>query len=359
MQPKKSIPIYLDGNILELDVDPVVYSGGLLVPIYNLARSLGAKISWAPESQTAIVTYGKNFVLITVGKNTAYKNHKPIQLDIPPRIVDGRTLVPLNFLGEAMEVRAKWHDRHNTAVINSKMKIALYYPLVNDQDGYLIRESHEVKYTRGTAKKSLNELIDGQVTTPGACRVLPPDTSILDISINNGLATVDFSQEVLKAGVGCRMEELGIKSIVNTLTEFPGIKEVSFMVEGKLDERAMDWWGHVGLYNQPFSRDLSVVGQPRTWVISPSEGQVVKSPLKIRGLAGAGSGVNARLLDANGLVIATGFTSTSPTDPAWAEYHLSLPFTRPDSANLWLEVFRYDELQGTIIDKETISLLTF
>ncbi|MEG3070925.1 MAG: GerMN domain-containing protein [Candidatus Syntrophopropionicum ammoniitolerans] len=102
--------------------------------------------------------------------------------------------------------------------------------------------------------------------------MLPAATKVNSIDIEDGLATVDFSQEVLHANVGASGEALGIQSIVNTLTEFPEIKKVSFTVEGEV-ETAMDWWGHVGLYQQPFSRDLSQVNEPSIWVNSPGPGR--------------------------------------------------------------------------------------
>ena len=355
MQTQSAPKIYLDGKRLRMDVDPVVYSRGLMVPVSDIARSLGADVSWIPETQTVIVSNDRSFVIISVGKGTAYKNHKPIKLDIPPRIVNDRTLAPLNFLGEALEVRTEWFKQHNAAVITSKMRLPVFYPRINGGDGGLVRECHEVKYTREVARAALQELTGGQVATTGASRVPPPDTKIFGISIKNGLATVDFSREVLKAGVGSRLEVLGIKSIVNSLTEYPSIQKVSFLVEGRLDEQAMDWWGHVGLYEQPFSRDLSEVGEPSAWVTFPAGGQVVRSPLTVRGLARAGSEVNARLADAKGQVIAEGFTYAD-SELEWAEFYLDLSFKRHETKGLRLEVFLHGAGQEEK-DMEIISLV--
>jgi germination protein M len=83
------------------------------------------------------------------------------------------------------------------------------------------------------------------------------------VRVDNSVATVDFSKEVLKANVGSEGEALGIAQIVNTLTEFPSIKKVRLTVEGR-DKGAIsgrnieDWRGHIGLYDQPFSRNESV-----------------------------------------------------------------------------------------------------
>ncbi|MGI5971110.1 MAG: GerMN domain-containing protein [Oscillospiraceae bacterium] len=138
------------------------------------------------------------------------------------------------------------------------MEITVYYLKDDGSEMYLVKEVHTVEKTEAVARAALKELISGTPLTEGAVKVLPADTEILGINIKDGLATVDFSREVLNANVGSSGESLGILSIVNTLTEFPTIEKVQFTVEGSA-ENAMDWWGHVGLYDQPFKRDVSMV----------------------------------------------------------------------------------------------------
>lgn len=145
--------------------------------------------------------------------------------------------------------------------ITQTMDLTVYYLKDSENDIYLVREIHTVEKNPAVAKAALNELISGNPITNGAYRVLPANTKILGISIVQGLATVDFSNEVLMANVGARGEAMGIVSIVNTLTEFPTIQKVQFTVDGKA-ENGMDWWGHIGLYDQPFKRNLNSVVEP-------------------------------------------------------------------------------------------------
>jgi germination protein M len=219
------------------------------------------------------------------------------------------------------------------------MEVAVYYLKSGDDDIYLVREVHQVEKTSEVAQAALNELIKGEPLTPDAFRVLPEDTRILGINIDNGLATVDFSSEVLRANVGSSGEGLGIASIVNTLTEFPTIQEVSFMVDGQV-ENAMDWWGHVGLYEQPFQRDLSNVFEPAIWVTSPVKDQVITSPVTIRGNARVFEAtVSFRLKDAAGNVLAEGFTTAAEGAPGRGDFEGELAFKPEGSGQGQLEVF--------------------
>ena len=237
-----------------------------------------------------------------------------------------------------------------------KMDVAVYYLKSTQTEMYLIREVHQVDKTNEVAKAALNELISGTPATAGAARVLPADTKILGINIEQGLATVDFSAEVLKANVGSSGEAMGIASIVNTLTEFPTIQKVVFTVDGS-KEKGMDWWGHVGLYEQPFQRDVSRVFEPAIWVTSPVKDQLITSPVKISGSARVFEAtVSFRLKDSSGTVIAQGFTTASEGAPGRGDYNGELAFTASGPGKGQIEVFEASAKDGSDTNKVIIPV---
>lgn len=239
---------------------------------------------------------------------------------------------------------------------HEKLDLAVYYVKYTSNDAYLVREVHELPYTDNAVLAALNELINGKPTTPGAATVIPKDTRVLGIDIKESTATVNFSREVLNANVGAEGEMLGIQSIVNTLTEFPEIEKVAFMVEGKVDERAREWWGHVGLYEQPFQRDLSKVYEPAIWVTYPVPNQVVGIPILVKGSARVYEGtVTARLIDANGKVLAEKYTTTQGA-PARGNFEISFNIDPPRSDSGKLEVFWVSPQDGSEKDKVVIPL---
>ncbi|MFZ5650821.1 MAG: Gmad2 immunoglobulin-like domain-containing protein [Bacillota bacterium] len=238
-----------------------------------------------------------------------------------------------------------------------EMDIAVYYVKSSDSDAYLVREIHRVPYTEDGPRAAVNELIGGNPKTPGAARVLPPGTRILGAKINDGLATVNFSKEVLNANVGSAGEALGIQSIVNTLTEFPNIKEVSFQVEGKAEGRAMDWWGHVGLYEQPFKRRLEKVHHPAIWVTHPVAGQVSGVPLLVKGSARVFEGrVNARLIDESGKKVAEGSAAATRGAPERGDFEIKITYTPPGKGKGTLEVFWISPRDGSPQDVVKIPI---
>jgi len=244
-----------------------------------------------------------------------------------------------------------------TTLHDQKTNVTVYYVKMTSDDAYLVREVHQVPYTKEVIKAALEELISGDPFTPGAARVLPPATKIRGITVRDGLATVDFSRDVLRANVGASGEALGIQSIVNTITEFPGIQKVSFLVEGKLSQEAQNWWGHVGLYSQPFTRDVSKVYEPAIWVTTPTPGQKVSSPLEIRGSARVFEAmVCARLSDDSGKEIADGFAASAQGAPGRGEFILTMNFQAMPPGNGKLEVFWKSSKDGKELDKVVIPV---
>lgn len=237
-------------------------------------------------------------------------------------------------------------------------KVAVYYLKSAEDEIYLVREIHKVSHERSLKIAALEELISGNPETEDAYRVIPPKTKVLGVKVDNGLAIVDFSSEVLQANVGSVGEALGIKSIVNTLTEFPDVDRVSFTVEGEVDQRAKDWWGHIGLAEQPFLCDISDVREPRIWVTSPIPDSKVASPLTVTGTAWGvfEATVNLRLVTEDEQKIVEGHTTASAWMGERGVFETTLHFTKPKTKTGYLEVFWYSPKDGSELDKVRVPV---
>jgi hypothetical protein len=228
---------------------------------------------------------------------------------------------------------------------------------MDESDFYLVREVHEVIKTTNLMKTALEELIRGVPHTPKAFRVIPEGTEILGIEVKEGQAVVNFSRKVLEANVGSALEALGISSIVNTLCEFPGIEMVSFQVEGKVDQETMDWWGHIGLYEQPFKPNWNSVMKPAIWVTWPLPGEKVESPLTIRGKAMVfEASLSGRIKDSQGKTLAQGNTMASKGAPERGDFQLKLQFNPPTTEEGYIEIFTYSPKDGSEIIEATVPI---
>ncbi|SMB89306.1 PrcB C-terminal [Desulfonispora thiosulfatigenes DSM 11270] len=85
--------------------------------------------------------------------------------------------------------------------------------------------------TKGT--EVLAELLKGPQKQNGLKSIIPEGTKVLNYEYagSTGIATVDLSKDISKVS-GSKDESLVVYSIVNTLTELPGIEKVKFLIEG-------------------------------------------------------------------------------------------------------------------------------
>ena len=130
--------------------------------------------------------------------------------------------------------------------------IVLYFS--DDQGEKLVKEVRSVPATDTVAKAAVVELIKGP--SRAGVATIPADTTLLGVSIRDGVAEVDLSREFVdNHRGGSAGEKMTVYSIVNTLTEFRTVKAVRFLVEGeRLDTIA----GHMDV-SRPVKREESLL----------------------------------------------------------------------------------------------------
>jgi len=110
----------------------------------------------------------------------------------------------------------------------------LYY---RDEIGLIVPVMKRIPWEEGIAKAAINLLVDepgvrDDLATVGLLPVLPSGTQVVGISINEGLAKVDFNKNILAYNTEID-EKTIVQSLVYTLTEFEAIDQVQLLVEGK------------------------------------------------------------------------------------------------------------------------------
>jgi outer membrane protein assembly factor BamB len=107
----------INGDIVKLDVAPLVIKGTTLVPLRFVGEALGAKVDYESKEQKITFTlYGKVIELV-IGRTTAKVNGEPVVLTVAPTIVSGRTLVPLRFVSENLGAKVDYEAKSRTITI--------------------------------------------------------------------------------------------------------------------------------------------------------------------------------------------------------------------------------------------------
>ena len=117
--PAPVIQVLLDSKPLSFDTAPINEGGRILVPMRHIFEALGATVDWDPTSKTATAIRNDRTVRLQIGAREAFINDQAYKLDVPGKIVGGRTLAPLRFVGEAFGADVKWDGATQTVIITS------------------------------------------------------------------------------------------------------------------------------------------------------------------------------------------------------------------------------------------------
>lgn len=115
---------YVNGQAVTLDVAPFIDKGRTFVPFRFIGESLGAQVGYTTDAsgKVATVSYklGSTSITLYIGSKNAVVNGKTVKLDVPPQIVQGRTVVPIRFVTEALGCQVDWDGE--------KQEILIKYP---------------------------------------------------------------------------------------------------------------------------------------------------------------------------------------------------------------------------------------
>lgn len=113
------ITIFIDGRKLYVDTAPIMEENRTLVPMRAFLERLGHRVQWIAEERKILVT-GKHSIEMRVGDNTALVDGSEVELEVPPRVVDNRTLVPLRWVGNTVGAEVHWDSETQRITVWTK-----------------------------------------------------------------------------------------------------------------------------------------------------------------------------------------------------------------------------------------------
>lgn len=95
--------VYYGDDEINYDVSPMYVNGVIMLPLRFTLEEMGYEIEWVPEEYAVEIKKGAEWTKIYIGENSYFQNKKvPMELSCGPIIIDGRTLVPIEFFHEIM-----------------------------------------------------------------------------------------------------------------------------------------------------------------------------------------------------------------------------------------------------------------
>ena len=119
----QAIRIFVDGEEVELDVPPVIVNGRTLVPLRGVFEKLGATVDWNKETNQVIVKNNSVEILLEPDNFAVLLNGQVKFLDTASRIQEDRTLIPIRFIAESLGYKVTWEDESRRIDISTDSSI--------------------------------------------------------------------------------------------------------------------------------------------------------------------------------------------------------------------------------------------
>jgi phage baseplate assembly protein gpV len=113
----QEVSVIVNGNNLEMTDKPVIENNRTLVPFRQITEELGAEVDWDAETKTITCTLDDKTVSLEIGSANMTTSDGNITLDVPAKVIDSRTYVPLRAVSEGLGAEVNWDAESKTITV--------------------------------------------------------------------------------------------------------------------------------------------------------------------------------------------------------------------------------------------------
>lgn len=113
------VQLRLNDQTLKSDVPPVIYNNRTLVPLRVIMENIAAEIQWNGEKyEVSIKTKDKDITLkINSAEAIVNGEVKALPDNVPAKLINDRTMVPIRFIAEEIGLRVEWDDTNRAVLL--------------------------------------------------------------------------------------------------------------------------------------------------------------------------------------------------------------------------------------------------
>lgn len=112
------VRLIVDGREIATDVAPIIEDGRTLVPVRAVSEALDAQVAWQEDLQIVSVAKGDMVLILQANTQEYHMNGRIYTLDVPVRLYNSRAMVPIRVISEAFGAGVEW-DQETFRVIIS------------------------------------------------------------------------------------------------------------------------------------------------------------------------------------------------------------------------------------------------
>ena len=130
---RQIIYVYLDGeeivpaggyHQLQECLPGRAQNGRTLVPIRAVAEALGAKVDWIAQTNQVRLSRAGEEIVMTLGQTAATRNGTAFQMDVAPFAEEGTTFVPVRYIAEFFGQVVEWDGPRHSVLITEDKSVA-------------------------------------------------------------------------------------------------------------------------------------------------------------------------------------------------------------------------------------------
>lgn len=119
----EEVSIVVNGTkITEYNMPPIILESRTLVPARAVFEALGADVAWNAESKEVYIVRGGDIVTIQINNSMGTKNGEAFVMDVAPKIINNSTMIPVRAVSEAIGCDVSWNGDTRTVSIADKVE---------------------------------------------------------------------------------------------------------------------------------------------------------------------------------------------------------------------------------------------
>jgi hypothetical protein len=115
----QAVNVIINGKRLLTSPAARILNGRTLVPMRAVLEALGAEVYWQQETMTARASNEEHVVEVAINSDRARADGQWTSLDVPAMLIESRTFLPLRFTAESLGAKVDWDPATHTAIITS------------------------------------------------------------------------------------------------------------------------------------------------------------------------------------------------------------------------------------------------
>ena len=118
------VSVTIDGAAVVFpDASPAIIDGRTLVPVRAVFEALGFVVQWNGDTQTATISKDGDIIIITIGSAVFTTNGAAHAFDVPAQIIGGSTMVPIRLPLESVGFAVDWIAATQTVTIETPQQL--------------------------------------------------------------------------------------------------------------------------------------------------------------------------------------------------------------------------------------------